>query len=54
LVFPELVLEVFELQEFLADSQNREEWLALEDDFRTLEIRLVFAELPQFNQFLTP
>src|SRR5215469_2600053 len=38
-VYPQkLDLEIFELQEFLPGSQNRKEWLALEDDFRTLVI----------------
>jgi hypothetical protein len=33
---------------------KEEEWLALEDDFRTLGISQIVTELPQFNQFLAP
>ena len=52
-VYPQkLDLEIFELQEFLPGSQNRKEWLALEDDFRTLGISQIVSELPQFDQFL--
>jgi len=47
-------LEVFELEEFGLSSQNRKEWLALEDDFRTLGISQIVTEVPQFNQFLAP
>lgn len=47
-----LDLEIFELQEFLPGSQNRKEWLALEDDFRTLGFSQIVSELPQFHQFL--
>ena len=45
-------LEIFELQEFLPGSQNRKEWLALEDDFRTLGISQIVTELPQFKSIL--
>jgi hypothetical protein len=33
---------------------KKEEWLALEDDFRTLGISQIVTELPQFNEFLVP
>ena len=53
MVYPqELDLGIFELQEFSPPSQNRKEWLALEDDFRTLGISQIVSELPQFGQFL--
>jgi hypothetical protein len=29
-------------------------WLALEDDFRTLETGQIVEGLPRFNQFLVP
>ena len=49
-----LVLEIFELDEFRPSSQNRREWLALEDDFRTLGASQIVTKRPQFNQFLAP
>jgi hypothetical protein len=33
---------------------RNKEWLALEDDFRTLGISQIVAELPLFNRFLAP
>jgi len=49
-VYPQkLDLEIFEMQEFLPGSQNRKEWLALEDDFRTLGVSQIVAEVPQAN-----
>ena len=54
-VYPQkLDLEIFDLEEFLPGSQNRKEWLALEDDFRTPGISQIVTEVPQFNQFLAP
>ena len=47
-----LDLEIFVLEEFFPGSQKREGWLALEDDFRTLGIRQIVAEIPQFDEFL--
>jgi hypothetical protein len=38
-----LALQIFELEEFDPCSQNRKEWLALADDFRTLETLQFFA-----------
>jgi len=35
----------------LRDDKKRN-WLALEDDFRTLGISQIVIELPQFNQLL--
>jgi hypothetical protein len=46
--------EPFQLQEFLTGPQIRTEWLALEDDFRTLGISQIVTEIPQLNQFLAP
>ena len=40
-------LQNFELEGFQFGSENRKRWLALEDDFRTLGISQIAAELPQ-------
>ncbi len=42
-------LVTLDLQEFLPGAQNRKEWLALEDDFRTLKLSGFVAELPKFS-----
>jgi hypothetical protein len=50
MVYPqELDLGIFELQEFSPPSQNRKEWLALEDDFRTPGIGQIAAGIPRFS-----